>query len=233
MARPGGALANRPLHFILIVDRSGSMDAGGKIEALNMAIREALPHMRRVAGENPNAEVLVRVLAFSSGAHWLVSDPTPIANFTWTDLTAEGVTDMGKALTMVAEQLKVPPMINRALPPVLVLVSDGQATDDVQRGLERLLAEPWGAKSVRIAIAIGRDADREVLQRFIGDPERRPLAANHPDDLVRYIHWASTAVLQSASAPRADGPVAEQGAGVAVPAPPARPEDGGYASTTW
>ena len=131
----GGALASRPLDFILIVDVFGSMDAGCKIEALNMAIREALPHMRRLADENLNAEVLVRVLAFSSGARWVVAEPTPIADFTWTDLSAQGVTDMGKALRMVAEQLRVPPMANRALPPVLVLVSDGQATDDVQRGI--------------------------------------------------------------------------------------------------
>jgi uncharacterized protein YegL len=233
MIRPGGMISRRPLTFIWIADTSGSMETAGKIQALNMAIREALPHMRRVASENPNAEVLVRVLAFSSGARWVVAEPTPVADFTWTDLSAHGVTDMGQALRMVAEQLRVPPMTNRALPPVLVLVSDGQATDDVQRGLDELMGEPWGAKAVRIAIAIGRDADREVLQRFIGDPKRKPLGANHPDDLVRYIHWASTAVLQSASTPKVVGQAEEPTTGVAVPAPPARAEDGAFASTTW
>jgi uncharacterized protein YegL len=230
MVRPGGRLANRPLHFIWITDCSGSMDFGGKIQALNMAIREALPHMQRVARENPNAEVLVRVLAFSDGARWLVPQPTPISDFVWSDLTAEGVTDLGRALTMVADELTVPPMTNRALPPVLVLISDGQATDDFQRGLASLLAQPWGAKAVRIAIAIGRDADREALQRFIGNPELRPLSANHPDELVRYIHWASTAVLQSASSPRMEP--SRQGGGPVVPTPPASPPDAD-ALVTW
>jgi uncharacterized protein YegL len=226
-------ISRRPLTFIWIADRSGSMDVGGKIQALNMAVREALPHMRRVASENPHAEVLVRVLAFSSGAQWVVAEPTPIADFTWTDLSAQGVTDMGKALRMVAEQLRVPPMTNRALPPVLVMVTDGGATDDFPGGLEALMSEPWGAKAVRIAIGIGREVDREVLQRFIGDPKRKPLGANNPDDLVRYIHWASTAVLQSASTPRVPGRPEEPTTGVAVPAPPPRAEDGALASTTW
>lgn len=68
--RPGGELATRPLHFIWIADCSGSMAVDGKIQVLDTAIREALPHMRQVADENPNAEVLVRALKFSSGAQW-------------------------------------------------------------------------------------------------------------------------------------------------------------------
>ncbi len=47
---PGGALASRPLHFIWVADCSGSMSVDGKIQALNNAIREAIPHMQQVAG---------------------------------------------------------------------------------------------------------------------------------------------------------------------------------------
>ena len=199
--RPGGELATRPLHFIWIADSSGSMEADGKVQALNYAIRNAIPDMRTVADENPNAEVLVRAIKFSSGAQWNVSQPTPVEDFEWTDLSAEGVTDMGKALSMVADQLKIPPMTERALPPVLVLISDGQPTDDFESGLEALMDQPWGKKAVRIAIAIGEDADHEVLQKFIGHPELKPLQANNSESLVNYIKWASTAVLKSASSP--------------------------------
>ena len=75
---PGGKLAARPLHFIWIADCSGSM-SGQKIEQLNFAISEAIPHMRDVANENPNAEVLVRAVKFSDGAQWHVATPTPVA----------------------------------------------------------------------------------------------------------------------------------------------------------
>jgi uncharacterized protein YegL len=189
---PGGELAARPLHFIWVCDCSGSMAAGGKIQSLNTAIREALPQMQKVADENPNAQVLVRVLTFSSGARWLVPQPTPVADFAWSDLSSDGVTDMGKALTMLADQLKIPPMTGRALPPVLVLISDGQPTDDFQDGLKSLMGQPWGKKAVRMAIAIGEDADLDILQQFIGNAEIKPLLASNPESLVRQIKWVST-----------------------------------------
>jgi uncharacterized protein YegL len=218
--RPGGELATRPLHFIWIADCSGSMSIDGKIQALNNAIRESLPHMRSVADENPNAEVLVRALAFSSGAQWHVSQPTPVDEFKWDNLTADGVTDLGRALTMLAEQLRIPPMTDRALPPVLVLISDGEPTDNFTHGLQMLMAEPWGKKAVRISIAIGEDANLDVLQKFIGHSEMKPLQANNPEALVRHIKWVSTAVLKSASAPASQVTALPAGLNVPIPAPP-------------
>jgi uncharacterized protein YegL len=216
--RPGGELATRPLHFIWMADCSGSMAIDGKIQSLNTAIKEAIPNMQSVADENPNAQVLVRAIKFSSGAQWHVSQPTEVADFKWEDLTAEGVTDMGRALSMVAEQLRIPPMTDRALPPVLVLISDGQPTDDYASGLKALMDQPWGRKAVRIAIAIGEDADMEVLQRFIGNPELKALQANNPEALVKYIKWVSTAVLKSASSP-ASQTLDSVPAGMNVPIP--------------
>ncbi len=174
---PGGALASRPLHFIWIADCSGSMGHGGKVQALNNAIREVIPHMGRVAAENPNAQVMVRAVKFSNGAQWHIAHPTPVASFRWDDLEADGHTDMGKALQLVADQLRPDAMPQRALPPVLVLISDGKPTDDFGSGLRALMDQPWGKKAVRIAIAIGDDADKDPLQRFIGHPELEPLRA--------------------------------------------------------
>lgn len=199
--RPGGELATRPLHFILLADCSGSMNIDGKIQALNNAIREAIPHMQAIANENPNAEILVRAIKFSDGAAWHISQPTPIEKFQWVDLTSGGLTDMGEALNLLSEELKIPPMSDRALPPVLVLISDGLPTDDINNGLKTLMALPWGKKSVRIAIAVGEDADQDILQQFIDNPNIKPLQANNADQLVKYIKWVSTVILKSASSP--------------------------------
>ena len=218
--RPGGELSTRPLHFIWIADCSGSMKEDGKIQALNMAIREAIPHMQKVADENPNADVLVRAIKFSSGAQWHISQPTKVEEFKWVDLKASGVTDMGKAFSMIAEQLKIPPMTERALPPVLVLISDGQPTDSYERGLKELMEQPWGTKAVRVAIAIGSDADYDVLQKFIGHVEIKPLQANNPEALVNYIKWVSTAVLKSASSPASQSTGAAPGNNVLIPPVP-------------
>ena len=227
---PGGPIANRPLHFIFLADCSTSM-SGGKIQALNHAIREAIPHMREVAKGNPNAEVLVRAIKFSAGAQWHVSQPTNVDEFEWTDLSVSGMTDMGRALLLVTEALKVSSMPERALPPVLVLISDGQPTDDFKGGLQALMAEPWGKKAVRLAIAIGEDADAGVLRDFIGHTEIQPLQANNAEDLVNYIRWASTAVLQAASAPASQASGASAGVNVPLPSPP--PSDPSDANDVW
>lgn len=221
---PDVQLSRRPLHFIYLCDCSGSMKASGKLQALNQAIRQSLPEMVQVSQQNPEAQILVRVLRFADRAVWHLGTPTPVQRMLteWNDLEAGGLTAMGEALSALAAVLRTPPMDQRALPPVLVLISDGAPTDDVAAGLRTLMAEPWAVKAVRLAIAIGHDADLEVLQQFIG-PEpgsergpdgdrmpaaaagrggRRPLQANDSNTLARYIQWASTAVVGAASQPR-------------------------------
>jgi uncharacterized protein YegL len=217
LKRPGGELASRPLHFIWVVDCSGSM-YGEKIGAVNHAIQSTTPEMAGAAENNPNAQLLVRTLKFSTGATWVTTSPVNVEDFSWTDLDAEGVTDLGKAFDLLAAQLTIPPMSDRALPPVLVLLSDGQPTDDYKSSLTKLLALPWGKKAVRIAISIGQDADDTVLYEFTGNKEL-VLQANNPAALVKMIKWASTAAsVVSAPASRpaeTRTQVAESGGGTA------------------
>lgn len=192
VARPGGELASRPLHFFWVVDCSGSM-FGDKISIVNNAIESVLPEMRDEADENPNAQLMIRTLKFSSGASWVTASPVKVEDYTWQDLEAVGVTDMGKAFDLLSAQLSVEEMGERALPPVVVLLSDGQPTDDYKKSLEKLLKLPWAKKAVRIAISIGQDADDEVLEEFTGNKEL-VLQANNAKMLAKMIKWASTAV---------------------------------------
>jgi len=215
MMEIGGPLGRRPLHFVWLADCSGSMDERGKIQSLNTAIREVIPHMQKEARDNPEARVMVRAIKFSDGAQWHVAQATPVEDFKWTDLGAGGLTAMGAALRMLADQLKMPPMEKRGLPPVLVLVSDGMPTDDFEGGLQGLMGEPWGKRAVRMAIAIGDDADLDVLQRFIGHPELKPLVAKNPEQLVSYIHWTSMTGIRTASRP----PSQPGGASAPLPQP--------------
>jgi uncharacterized protein YegL len=198
LKRPGGELASRPLNFFWIVDCSGSM-YGEKIGAVNNAIQQTIPEMVDAAEDNPNAQLLVRTLKFSTGAVWVTNDPVPIEDFVWNDLDAVGVTDLGKAFELLAAQLEVSQLGERALPPVLVLLSDGQPTDDYKKPLEHLLRMPWGRKAVRIAISIGQDADDDVLTEFTGNREL-VLQANNATMLTKMIKWAST-VASVVSAP--------------------------------
>jgi uncharacterized protein YegL len=193
-------VARRPLHFFVLCDCSGSMAADGKLQALNTAMRETIPHLIDVANQNPHAQVLVRVLRFSSGASWHVASPVAVEDFEWEDLQRpSGLTDLGAALDALGEQLESPPMEERALTPAAVLISDGMPTDDYEAAMERLLSRPWGSAAVRLAVGVGRDADVTALQRFMSDAELEPLSAHDPEQLVRAIRWASTRATHAAS----------------------------------
>jgi uncharacterized protein YegL len=55
--------------------------------------------------------------------------------------------------------------------PAIILLSDGGPTDDYQSGLSKLKSNNWFKAAIKIAIAIGDDADKDVLKDFTGNSE--------------------------------------------------------------
>jgi len=217
----GEAFAGRPLKFFWLLDVSDSMNHDGKIASLNQAIRSCIKPMQDVAEDNPEAQMFVRAIKFSSGASWHIAQDTPVESFVWNDLSATGWTAMGEALKLLAKEVTVDKMPERGLPPVFVLITDGQPTDNFDEGLSALLAEPWAMKAVRIAIGIGRDANMEILEKFCSDPEVPPLRADNAASLTNFIRWVSTKVVANVSKPPSQ--VAGQSSGGNVPLPPPPP----------
>ncbi len=215
--RPGGALAKRPLHFFWLLDCSSSMK-GRKVDELNKALVESIEPMRRVANANPTVDVFVRVLCFSSGTFWAVAEPTHIDAFTWEGIDAEGVTDTGEAFRELAKKLAIGTMPERGLPPVIVLLTDGLATDDVHGGLRTLLATPWAVKAVRVAIAMGEGCDTSTLAAFTGDAEF-VIKVGNVHQLTSMIRWASTIPLDAASKPATGVASTGQAKSVHLPTP--------------
>jgi len=202
----GEKVSSRPLKFFWLLDVSGSMSMDGKITSLNEAIRTCIQPMQEVAKANPRAQMFVRAIKFGSTASWHINQDTPVDNFTWENLTASGETAMGAALELLSKEITESKMPDRCIPPVFVLVTDGQPTDNFDQGLKKLLDEPWGVKAVRIAIGIGKDANMSVLEKFCSNSkEIPPLNANNATDLVNYIRWASTVVVANVAKPQTQG----------------------------
>lgn len=197
--RPGATLTQRALHFFIVADCSGSMAVDGKIQALNNAVRETIPHLVEVASGNPHAQLLVRVIGFSTGAWWHIERPTAVETLRWEELSAGGYSDLGAALDLLIDELDESRLPGPALPPAILLISDGMPTDDYEDRLRHMLSTTWGHRSIRLAVGIGRDYDEEVLQRFIGAGSVAPLTATNPEQIVRYIRWASVHASQMAS----------------------------------
>lgn len=221
---PSFGTANpRVLHIVFVVDCSGSM-TGERIGSLNWAARAAVPAMRDAAAEHPDVDVLVRVLRFADEVDWPVASAVPVDRFVWTTLTAGGESRMGAALSALAATLKeLEGEAAQHLPPVIILLSDGLPTDDASEGVATLAASELGAKSVRIPIAIGPDADLDLLQAFSGDPSLKPLRANSAEMLVGRIRWATSVPIEASV----------RGAAVRMPADAAGEENEAHGGLLW
>ncbi len=205
--RLGGAVGRKPLHFFFVLDVSGSMQRAGRIQALNNAIREVVPHLRDDARANPHAQMLIRILAFATETRWIVEQPIEIEKFRWrgVDAVPQGFTELGLALRELARCMRELAEQARGYPPAIILVSDGRPTHTAgphySTGLRELMAEPWGRAAVRLALGVGKDADMNSLRRFIGREDVPLLRADNPQQLVEFIVWASKAASRGASMP--------------------------------
>ena len=82
--------------------------------------------------------------------------------------------------------------------PVVILLSDGAPTDDFHNGMRALNQNNWFKNAIRIAIAIGNDANYDILREFTGNPEAIYEAYN-TDALKSIIHIAAVTSSQIGS----------------------------------
>lgn len=211
---PGGGVARRPLHFIVVADCSGSM-MGQKMQALNHALTSMLPHLDAWERDQLQAQLLLRILSFATEPHWHVPGPLPVADVIagWRNLeyVRHGRTNMGPALRAVAEVLSPDRLERRALRPALLLITDGLPTDppgEFEAALAALTATPAGRSALRVAVAIGRDASSEPLNQF-RTPDVPILVADRTDDIADRLVAASIAVSRMSEAGADAGSLAE------------------------
>lgn len=166
--------ARRTLNLFFMVDTSSSM-AGEKIAALNDAIRNVIPIVNDINDDNPDAEIKMNALTFSSDTNWTSPTPVLASDFKWKDLTASGFTAMGAAVRELGTKLSHKhgflQSASGSYAPVVIMLSDGAPTDDFSTAMSEIITNNWFRHSMRIAIAIGADADIDVLKTFTGNPE--------------------------------------------------------------
>ena len=178
-----------------VVDTSGSM-TGDKIGSVNSAMEEAITvDLPDISTANDDAEIRVAIMQFSSCCSWITpsSGPIGIGDVIWNDLRANGLTDLGAACTELDKKLSRTEFLKSqtgAYAPVILLCSDGGPTDNWEKGLEQLKKNNWLKHAIKIAIAIGEDADRNVLATFTGTPES-VIAVNDKHTLKALIRKVS------------------------------------------
>lgn len=167
------SVPRRTMTLFFLIDTSGSM-SGNKIGAVNDAIVNVLPMLEDISSSNPDAEIKVAALEFSNGTKWLYNEPKSVEDFKWIDVQAGGLTSLGEACLELNSKLSRSGYMKSAsgsYAPAIILLSDGGPTDNFDGGLQSLQGNNWFKNAIRIAIAIGDDADLDVLARFTGNSE--------------------------------------------------------------
>jgi len=194
-------IPRRTMVLFFVIDTSGSMD-GSKIGAVNTAIEEVIPAIREVSDENADAQIKIAALEFSTGARWITSGgPVEADKFRWNYLNAAGVTDFGAACKALNEKLSTKAFMQEAtgsFAPAIFLLSDGEPTDSWDRELAALRQNNWFKAAVKVAIAIGDDANKDVLKEFTGTMEA-VLETHNSATLKKMIKFVSVRASQVAS----------------------------------
>lgn len=206
------SVPRRTMTLFFLIDTSGSM-FGNKIGAVNDAIVNVLPILEDISSSNPDAEIKVAALEFSNGTKWLYNEPKSVEDFKWIDVQAGGLTSLGEACLDLNSKLSRFGYMKSAsgsYAPAIILLSDGGPTDNFDGGLQTLQGNNWFKNAIRIAIAIGDDADLEVLARFTGNSEA-VIKVQNIDALKQIIRIVAVTSSQIGSKSSSAGEISKQG----------------------
>ena len=125
------SVPRRTMTLFFLIDTSGSME-GSKIGAVNDAVVNVLPILNDISETNPDAEIKVAALEFSSGVNWLYDEPKAASDFIWQDVSAGGLTSLGGACAELAAKLSrnggFMQSASGSFAPAIILLSEGRIT---------------------------------------------------------------------------------------------------------
>jgi len=166
-------IPRREMVLIFVADTSGSM-SGNKIQSVNQAVKEVIPMLDEISNTNPDAKIKIAALSFSSGVKWMYDQPKNASEFVWQDLQSGGLTDFGAACEELNTKLSRREFMQSdtgGFAPVVLLMSDGEPTDNYEKSISELSENKWFKNAIKIAIAIGDDVNTDVLKEFTGSIE--------------------------------------------------------------
>ena len=204
----------RRLPVYLLIDTSGSM-SGEPIEAVKAGLQAMVSALR----SDPYAleTAFLSVITFSDKATQTVP-LTELVQFQIPDLRASGTTALGGALSVLADCVerdvrKTTAETKGDWKPVCFLLTDGQATDDLNRGIEALRRVKVGTL---VACAAGPAARPDELRKITEAVVSLDTADSNT--LKAFFQWVSASV--SVSSQKLDLTKKEIGGLSELPPPP-------------
>lgn len=187
-------IAKRTATVFFIIDQSGSM-AGVKIGAVNHAMGEVANELKKLMEDNADANLELAVLTFSQDAKWMSSAPVSVDNFHWENIDALNMTNLGVAIDELCKKLSKDKGgfmkgAKESYAPAFILMSDGMPTDNYQVALKKIQSNGWFKYGIKTAVAIGDDADKNMLAEFTGTIEN-VIEVHNSKDLIKVIKFLS------------------------------------------
>lgn len=154
----------RRLPVYILLDTSGSM-FGEPIEAVNNGLQTLVSTLR----SDPYAleTAYLSVITFNSSARQDIP-LTELSSFQEPKLTASGCTALGEALTLVKncaerEVVKTTHEKKGDWRPLVFILTDGEPTDDLDKGIADFRTMKWG---MVVACAAGNGANTDTLKKI-------------------------------------------------------------------
>ena len=154
----------RRLPVYLLLDCSGSM-YGEPIEAVKNGVQVLVSTLR----QDPYAleTAYLSIITFDSSAQQ-VSPLTELAAFQQPNIQASGCTALGEALALLAQKAdqevtKTTAEQKGDWKPLVFIMTDGEPTDDLNKGLAEFKKRKWG---MVVACAAGAGANTDTLKKI-------------------------------------------------------------------
>lgn len=162
--------SNRYVHVFFLINNAVK-NYGMTMENINEACSQVIKNFDMI---RPDVDIYLNVLCFGGEAKWMYPQPVLIDRYQWNTINVNGRKCFGAACKELNRQMQDNAFFSpekygdRMMRPFILLLSDGDDTDETQDSLKILLDNPLFQKSERYAINISEHFAPESLKAFTG-----------------------------------------------------------------
>jgi uncharacterized protein YegL len=196
---------DRALPVFILADTSGSMSENGKIQMLNVAIRDMISSLASI--DDIRGVFKVCIITFGGNVE-LHQSLTDVKSISLAEMTANGKTPMGAAFELLSTLVADKNIISStAYIPTVVMISDGLPTDiDIEDATydDYINWEPLKklhgpnnrvSKCLKLAMGVGDDADHEMLKAFVNDAQIPIFHSEDSSGIEHFFKWVTMSTV--------------------------------------